>query len=241
MSRSLSYILAFIIFITGCVSRIDPVGFTAEQEIRIENGYKNLNISDGIEVRMSYITAPYIEGDAAAIPYVEIRQDGETLDIGLRKNTRLGDNCPVIVYVNDNIAISSINISGSSSFGTEGYYKFPYNISLTVSDNATTDINAKIGEIHIKASGNSKMNFSGIISLAYVDLGDNARLGNETEDDYSVSIPSFYTSMSGNSAAFFNCGGVITGELSDYSTIHYKGTADVKAVTNGGSSIIRKD
>jgi len=241
MTRIISYLLAAIISATGCISRIDPTGYTAIQDIPTERGYKSLYVRDGLEVRMSNIASAYLEGDAAAIPYVETDCDGERFNVGLRKNTKLGKNCSVIVHIPGNISLTSINTSGNSCFGTEGYYSFPNNATFTVEGDSRIDANVKIGEIHINASNNAVLTLSGNATLAYLNLKGNARLGSDNDPDYPLSILSVYTTMSDSSCAYFSCNGTIAGELSGNSTIRYKGSAEVKAVTSGGSSVIKQE
>lgn len=173
--------------------------------------------------------------DDNLVDYLDVRVDGDTLNIGLKPRLSLGFRNTTLRAQISMPDLEGIDSSGATRTNLTGFSNTkPANVQVSGASQLRGDYTT--GQMRLQASGASTVELTGSTGTLDVEASgaSTVRLDNYTSTDTSVRA-------SGASNVTVNPSGKLTGNASGASTVAYTGSpASVQVDTSGASNVRKK-
>jgi len=227
--------ISMAIFTSCDKETIRVTGEVTRTEVNITE-YTGLRVSDAFNVNVTFSDneeSIIIEANEDIQDRIEVKKDGEDLNIRLKRHTSIRGNATLNVYITTG-NISSFNISGASNITLDNTLSAE-NLSLQLSGASGFTGELIVDNLELDASGASDLDIYGTAGLF------NARLaGASNLNDYDLIVSELDVELSGASNSYLSVTEKIDIRASGASTLNYKGDAIVATKDLSGSSEINK-
>lgn len=201
------------------------------------SGFTKVDIGSAFESAITrgdgYKTSVTIDDNL--VDYLDVRQDGDTLRIGLKPRLSLGFRNVTLKAQITMPDVQGLNLSGATRTNITGFSNTkPVTVDVSGASQLRGDITA--GQMQMQASGASTVEITGSTGPLAVEASgaSTVRLDNFKSTDTTVKA-------SGASNVTVNASGKVTGNASGASSVSYVGNpASVQVDTSGASSVKQK-
>jgi hypothetical protein len=162
MKYFLSFILALLLFCSCRYSgfhRVTGNGVNSSQQ-RSLSAFRKLSVNGPVDVFISQDAALSlrIEGDENLLSYVEVRNDGEQLKIGIRDGYNLNPKAGLKVYISGP-DYENISLTGSGDLKSDNKISGNrFGLNITGSGDAVLNLDAPNVKTEITGSGSARLN-----------------------------------------------------------------------------------
>lgn len=244
---------------TSCIilkapEKIEASGITSTRDTSLA-GFSQLKISSLFQVELvpSGKDSLHLEFDQALEPYLDIRCEGNRLDLGLKESVRTDDGLQVkarLFYKE----LESLRVSGGSSARFLDTLRTE-RLSVRISGASSVHVLADAGNLDVKGSGasqfsgycqarNARMELSGA-SLAnpqgHIGKGHVRLSGASHFKAYPLAFDTLSIEASGASHGKCTARKMLDAQVSGASSLHYQGEARTSIKTSGASSELKQE
>ncbi len=140
-------------------------------EDRTVSSFKKVEASGAIKLMVSQgdFKPVRLEGDENILPYVEIKQDGDQIEIRTRPGYNISPTNDLIVYVTAPV-YSSIEVSGASDIKGQNKISNPENLKLEASGAGDIEMDVDAPEISAQITGSGSIRLKGQTKDLDIDL-----------------------------------------------------------------------
>ena len=207
-------------------------------EERTVSPFKQVEASGAIKLMVSQgdFTPVKVEGDENILPYIEIRQDGDRIEIRTRSGYNISPTNDLIVYVTAPV-YSSIEVSGASDINGQNKISNPENLRLEASGAGDIEMEVDAPEISAKITGSGSIRLKGQTKDLDIDLSGAGHA-------YCFDLLSENTKVdiSGAGSAEIFASVKLDAEVSGVGNVSYKGNAtNVTQHVTGAGSVSKAD
>ncbi|HVY74979.1 MAG TPA: head GIN domain-containing protein [Puia sp.] len=228
------------ILVTGCRfigKRIRGNGVIKTEE-RSVSPFKSVEASGAIKLMVSQgdLKPVKLEGDENILPYVEIRQNGDEIEIGTRRGYNLSPSNDLIVYVTAPV-YDHIEVSGASDIKGQTKIVNPDALSLEASGAGDIEMEVDAPKIDAGISGSGSIRLKGQTKELGIDLSGAGHA-------YCFDLLSENTKVdiSGAGSAEVYASVKLQAEVSGVGNVRYKGNAqNVTQQVSGAGSVSKEE
>jgi hypothetical protein len=206
-------------------------------EVRTVDNFSGVDVSSNMIVHITQgpTSSVKVEADENLLAYIEVRTNGDMLEIRPRDNANLHSSRGIKLYVSSP-EFKVLHASGACEvFGdTKIVSKDLLDIDLSGASHMTLDLNAP--RVKAGISGASSVNLTGQTKDLRVDASGASELRG-----YELMTETVEADLSGACNTEIYVSGSLKANLSGASHIRYKGNATVNQSTSGASSVSKKD
>lgn len=207
-------------------------------EERTVSPFKQVEASGAIKLMVSQgdFTPVKVEGDENILPYIEIRQDGDRIEIRTRPGYNISPTNDLIVYVTAPV-YSSIEVSGASDIKGQNKISNPENLELEASGAGDIEMDVDAPEITSKITGSGSIRLKGQTKDLDIELSGagHAYCFDLLSENTKVDI-----SGAGSAEVFASV--KLEAEVSGVGNVTYKGNAtNVSQHVSGAGSVNKAD
>lgn len=228
-------ILALALIATSCKKAIKPDS-EITTETRQLSGFTKLDVSDAIEVEVSFTGQEevIVEANANLHEYILTDVVNGTLKIRLKNNIRFKSGSTIKVYVSALMLEAAILDDASRLELTSDANAVNFDLDLKGASKFQGGIVADF--LHIHAKGASRLEIWGTAAEAEMEIS-----GASNVEDYAMLITSFLElDLSGASKAELTVDGMMNIEASGASRFNWKGNGAINEIDLSGSSTVNK-
>ncbi|MDB5227736.1 MAG: putative lipoprotein [Bacteroidota bacterium] len=191
-------------------------------ETRTISAFKEIRVSHAVKLVITQEEkyAMKIEGDENLLPYLEIKQEGNLLDIGMKRGHDFDFDKGITVYISFK-ELNSINASGASGVESKNLIK-EGSFEINSSGASRIVLNLEVSTLETVASGASQIVLNGKTSKAAFNISGASDLSASEFATDDVVLNS-----SGASKAFVNASKSLDVTVSGASNVKYTGAAAI--------------
>lgn len=199
------------------------MGFTNFDRVEVSSSFTvNIARSDSFKVAISI--------DDNLVDFLDVRQQGQTVSIGLKPGTY--DNADLKADITMP-TLRGVELSGAS-VGRVAGFESADNVDIELSGASQLNGELTTGDMRLQASGASKANLQGAASN--LDLGASGASNVNLE---SLPVQDVKADISGASQVTINASGNLDADLSGASKLFYTGNPHLGRVSTSGAPEIR--
>jgi hypothetical protein len=200
--------------------------------------FKRVEASGAVKLMVSQgdLKPVRLEGDENILPYVEVKQDGDGIEIKTREGYNISPSGDLIVYVTAPV-YSSIDVSGASDIKGEGKISNPESLKLKASGAGDIEMEVDAPEISSEISGSGSIRLKGQTRDLDIDLSGagHAYCFDLLSENTKVDI-----SGAGSAEVFASV--KLTADVSGVGNVRYKGNApDINQHVTGAGGVSKAD
>jgi hypothetical protein len=203
-------------------------------EERTVSAFKHVEASGAIKLMVSQgdLKPVKLEGDENILPYIEVAQDGDRIEIRTKPGYNLSPSGDLNVYVSAPV-YSSIEVSGASDIKGENKITNPENLDLEASGAGDIEMEVDAPALSAKISGSGSVRLKGQTKDLDIDLS-----GAGHAYCYDLLSENSKVDISGAGSAEVYASVKLEAEVSGVGNVSYKGNAtNVSQHVSGAGSV----
>ncbi|HEY4155670.1 MAG TPA: head GIN domain-containing protein [Puia sp.] len=207
-------------------------------EERTVSPFKNVEASGAIKLMVSQgdLKPVKLEGDENILPYIEIRQEGDRIEVRTRPGYNISPTNDLIVYVTAPV-YNSIEVSGASDIKGQNKISNAENLQLEASGAGDIEMDVDAPEITAKISGSGSIKLKGQTRTLDIDLS-----GAGHAYCYDLLSENTRVDISGAGSAEVFASVKLEAEVSGVGNVSYKGNAtNVNQHVSGAGSVSKAE
>ncbi len=203
-------------------------------EERTVSPFKNVEASGAIKLVVSQgeLKPVRLEGDENILPYIEVKQEGDRIEIRTKPGYNINPSGDLIVYITAPV-YSSIEVSGASDIRGQNKISNPENLQLEASGAGDIEMDVDAPEITAKISGSGSVKLKGQTRDLDIELS-----GAGHAYCYDLLSENTKVDISGAGSAEVYSSVKLEAEVSGVGNVRYKGNAsNVNQHVSGAGSV----
>jgi hypothetical protein len=158
-------LLAFLIVVSSCDyvggKRVRGNGSIKTENISVDK-FTDIEVHGAIDVKVKKdsITSVKVASDENLLPYIEISNHGNTLEIRTRSGYSLRPSDKLVVYVNT-ASLNHIDLTGATTISSDGKFNNGSPLSFDLSGACEVNMDIACEKVDVKASGASDIRLRG--------------------------------------------------------------------------------
>lgn len=202
----------------------------------IPTDYEELEVSGAFSVIYSpsaeHVT---VKVDKNFVPYLDIRLDGNELELGAKVSSWENVKAPEVVIPVSSRGLKSIDMSGATKFVSEVVME-GYKLEMDLSGASKVDVRLNVSELEVDASGASKLILGGKAKRVELDCSGATKV--TSHDGECLVADEVELDCSGAGKIEGLAGGRIYGDMSGASKVVVHKGSDVSGLSCSGASKI---
>lgn len=207
-------------------------GVMKKETRTVSGSFENIGVGGqfNVQVRQGSTPSIVIEGDENIMPFIELEQKGDELEIRYRRHTDVRPSRPINVWIT-NPEIAGLAGSGKVVFKTDGKLKGD-KLEVALSGTGEADLDVDYDKLEVALSGNGKVKLAGKAEKAEVAISGSADV-----DAPSLATQESEIAISGSGKAYVNVQKKLEIAISGSGSVRYKGNATVEQAVSGSGRV----